>query len=257
VDQPNKGLAGARNTGAEHARGRYVIFLDSDDLFFPWTLEVFAEAARGHGMPAMISGKFHPFGDEGELSRFDRVPTRMRVFKDYVSTRARSAGVAPSATAVRRDAYFAAGGGEEVRVMFEDVEIWFKVGTSPGFVFIDEPASAGYRVGHAQMMGNMQKQLDGFEWIAGKVARGAFPDGGSRRRDMEDALAKHAKSCAFRCIHAGDRKLAMTFYKRTFGWQVRNGEWKFLVGFPAAWAFGRAPTSKSMRNQAKQVVADE
>ncbi len=41
--QKNKGLAGARNSGLRHSKGRYLKFLDCDDLLYPRQLELQVE----------------------------------------------------------------------------------------------------------------------------------------------------------------------------------------------------------------------
>src|SRR5258708_13322743 len=39
VDQPNQGAAAARNAGVAQATGRYIAFLNSDNLWLPRTLK--------------------------------------------------------------------------------------------------------------------------------------------------------------------------------------------------------------------------
>src|SRR5262245_21742890 len=64
--QVNRGPGAARNLGACQATGTYLAFLDSDDVWFPWTLEVYRNVLRDFNAPAFLAGKPYIFSGNNQ-----------------------------------------------------------------------------------------------------------------------------------------------------------------------------------------------
>ena len=58
VTQENRGLSGARNSGLDVARGRYVMFVDSDDWIPPYAARGFLKVAAESGAPVVVSESY-------------------------------------------------------------------------------------------------------------------------------------------------------------------------------------------------------
>lgn len=66
IDQENRGLSGARNTGLKRLRARYVTFLDSDDRLVPYGLHKLLAAARKYDAD-VVQGGFYRMETTGEV----------------------------------------------------------------------------------------------------------------------------------------------------------------------------------------------
>lgn len=73
LHQQNKGLGGARNTGAAAAEGEYLLFLDSDDYLTPGALEALDELLKQEPCQILIFNH-RPVTEEGKPLAADLLP---------------------------------------------------------------------------------------------------------------------------------------------------------------------------------------
>jgi glycosyltransferase involved in cell wall biosynthesis len=66
----NGGVAHARNIGTRHARGRYLTFLDSDDLLYPYALELQVQLLDRFAEAALVCAEMSGFDHTGFFERY-------------------------------------------------------------------------------------------------------------------------------------------------------------------------------------------
>jgi len=72
IDKPNAGLAATRNEGLTYSRGKYVTFIDQDDILLPDYLECLVTAAGDTYDVAM--GGFSRIDDDGNVTYTRKIP---------------------------------------------------------------------------------------------------------------------------------------------------------------------------------------
>jgi glycosyltransferase involved in cell wall biosynthesis len=70
VVTPNGGTGHARNVGMEHACGAYLTFLDSDDLLYPYALELQTRLLDQFPTVSMVCAEVSGFSDGGFFQRY-------------------------------------------------------------------------------------------------------------------------------------------------------------------------------------------
>lgn len=116
--QSNQGVSAARNNAAQYAQGEYILFLDSDDLLYPDSLEALQNALVAAGPKAGFAyGQLQYFGEKNTLFPSQPFDPKTLSRANYIQTSA----------LIRLKAFRDAGGFDRGFDVREDWELFIRL----------------------------------------------------------------------------------------------------------------------------------
>ena len=181
IHQQNLGLAGARNTGIQHAKGEYIAFLDADDYWAPEKLEQHIAHLRHHPSIGVSYCPSAFVDDHGCFLGIKQTPKLKNItIEDVFCRNPVGNGSAPvirkavfddivfpgHSKGIVRNWYF-----DETFKQSEDIECWLRIATQTKWQFEGIASTLTfYRVNEQGLSANVFNQFESWRRARQKLA---------------------------------------------------------------------------------------
>ena len=176
----NGGVAAARNHGASLASGKYLVFLDGDDVLMSRALEVYGRLITAR-CPKLILGRSAKcYGKVPEVKTVD-LPCDIE-FVEYPNFLAKDRPCVfnTSTLVVDRSTFWSAGGWSP-GIFYQDMQdLVTKLGVSRKMILVLAPGTVWYRMHSTNAVNKVSPFVEGIYVLLAKARAGLYPGGRER-----------------------------------------------------------------------------
>lgn len=176
IYQENQGPAVARNTGIRNASGKYIAFLDADDLWIPEKLELQLEVLKKNRDIGLVYGDVQDFSESNKW-----LPDRQHFTPEQIARQSgwifpaffkREVHVPTSTVMVKKECFDKVGLFDEnmKKICSEDREVFLRITRKYQAHYIHKPL-AFYRVRAGSLSRRINSLLAGQRYVIDKMAR--------------------------------------------------------------------------------------
>ncbi|MDJ0533055.1 MAG: glycosyltransferase [Xenococcaceae cyanobacterium MO_207.B15] len=234
ISQKNRGLAGARNTGIRHAKGDYLAFLDSDDLWLPEKLAQHVQHLESSPQVGVSFSRSEFIDGQGKSLGVYQMPKLQDITPSHLLCRNPIGN--GSAPVIRRQVFEAICFQDNLHGQIEnfyfdenfrqseDIECWLRIAAeTPWKIEGIGEALTLYRVNGEGLSANILKQFDSWEQMINKH-RDRFPQ---LLAEWENpARAYQLRYLARRAVRLKNGKMAVQLTHQALAthWQILLSE---------------------------------